>query len=493
MALRFDKASLSQPKIDHNGYLHADAAVTRVGVFPYRHPDGTLTRELRHPDDVFRPESLQTLQKRPVVDEHPANGRVDSTNTKHLSIGFAGEKVNHDDRFVRADVLITDQAAIDKVMDAQRPKRELSCGYLADVVQEDGVFNGERYDHRQTNIRYNHIALVWKGRAGGDVRLTLDAADAILDEDDERSDAGGEGSRGGHIVGHTKTGKPIYEQQNHPSHEKFSAGEHLEAMHAHERAARNLAYDFAHGSKFSEEQKNKLALHTRAALYHEVAHKQKSSKSDSEDTMTIKIKRNAITTRSFKLDGQEIVCDESSEQLVSGLLAHLDKAAEVIVSLEAKNDELQGKVDALEKSKTDAASPEKLEALARERADACGVAHYIGVDKYDALTIPEIRKAVVKKDAPDLDLAEKSEAYVAGRYDTIVDRIKGERKGLESLAALSQFASPAGRQAGGNGNGNGAGRQDGDDTELSPRERFIADTAEQHAKTNEEKRKLGYR
>jgi len=45
--------------------------------------------------------------------------------------------------------------------------------------------------------------------------------------------SGGEGSRGGKIVGHTSSGKPIYENANHPSHASFSRGDHDEAASAH--------------------------------------------------------------------------------------------------------------------------------------------------------------------------------------------------------------------------------------------------------------------
>lgn len=44
---------------------------------------------------------------------------------------------------------------------------------------------------------------------------------------------GGEGSRGGKIIGHTKSGKPIYESANHESHKDFTSDEHREADKMH--------------------------------------------------------------------------------------------------------------------------------------------------------------------------------------------------------------------------------------------------------------------
>lgn len=48
-----------------------------------------------------------------------------------------------------------------------------------------------------------------------------------------KKDAGGEGTRGGIIIGRTKTGKPIYGRHSHPAHGTFNKQEHREAAEAH--------------------------------------------------------------------------------------------------------------------------------------------------------------------------------------------------------------------------------------------------------------------
>jgi hypothetical protein len=74
----------------------------------------------------------------------------------------------------------------DGVKAVEGGKRELSCGYTLDLVREDGVYEDQPYDFRQTNIRYNHVAIVEHARAGGMARLNLDAADAVeIDQPDE--------------------------------------------------------------------------------------------------------------------------------------------------------------------------------------------------------------------------------------------------------------------------------------------------------------------
>lgn len=50
----------------------------------------------------------------------------------------------------------------------------------------------------------------------------------------------GEGSRGGKIIGHTTTGKPIYESHSHESHKNFSKQEHLDAAKFHKENKNNF-------------------------------------------------------------------------------------------------------------------------------------------------------------------------------------------------------------------------------------------------------------
>lgn len=45
--------------------------------------------------------------------------------------------------------------------------------------------------------------------------------------------SGGEGSKGGSIIGHTRSGKPIYAGANHAAHQGFNSQEHRDAMNHH--------------------------------------------------------------------------------------------------------------------------------------------------------------------------------------------------------------------------------------------------------------------
>jgi hypothetical protein len=173
---RFDKAVVKKAELTPEGYLKADAVVTRTGVFTYMNQDGTVRKELRHPDDVFMADSLDSMKMRPITDGHPEAKLVNSDNAKDLTVGYTGENVQADGQYLVTSLLVTNKDAVANVTSKKRT--ELSLGYTVDLKKEDGIYGGERYDFRQTNIRYNHLALVDRARAGNVARIHLDSADS---------------------------------------------------------------------------------------------------------------------------------------------------------------------------------------------------------------------------------------------------------------------------------------------------------------------------
>lgn len=173
LELRYDSASLSPLPKTAAGYLRVPGKLTRLGIFHYTQPDGTIRRELRRAEDVFNADSLDSLRLVPVTHGHPKNG-LDAKLAKVHARGAVGDIVSHDDMFVTATVGIYDQDLIDAI---ERGESELSCGYQCDLDMTPGEYAGEKYDAIQTNIRYNHLAVVPRGRAGPDVALKLDSAD----------------------------------------------------------------------------------------------------------------------------------------------------------------------------------------------------------------------------------------------------------------------------------------------------------------------------
>lgn len=108
---RFDSVVLGKPVLTPQGFLRVPANLTRVGVLKYRRQDGTIVRELRHPDEVFKADSLASLGAVPVTDKHPSE-MVSPRNVRTLAVGHVSESVRRDGRFVAADVIVEDEGAI---------------------------------------------------------------------------------------------------------------------------------------------------------------------------------------------------------------------------------------------------------------------------------------------------------------------------------------------------------------------------------------------
>jgi hypothetical protein len=176
--IRYDKGEVSDlVEVTEDGFIKGKAIVTRTGVFLYKNGDGSIRKELRHPDDVLQKDSLETMKLIPVVDGHPEEKLVTADNAKRLSVGYTGEFVDQEGQFIKANVVITDKDVINKITTKKR--NELSLGYTVDLEPESGVYDGEEYDFRQKNIRYNHLALVDIARAGPMARISLDGEDAM--------------------------------------------------------------------------------------------------------------------------------------------------------------------------------------------------------------------------------------------------------------------------------------------------------------------------
>lgn len=158
----------------HDGFLQGRACLTNVGVFPYPQPDGSTRMELRCPDEVFDPESLATLNGKPLTNDHPPEG-VKPETAKMLQVGSIASP-STDPYRVYGNVSVTDA---DAIRDVSSGKRALSCGYTCELDATPGVWMGVPYTHVQRKIRYNHVAIVDRGRAGDDAVLRSDGATSI--------------------------------------------------------------------------------------------------------------------------------------------------------------------------------------------------------------------------------------------------------------------------------------------------------------------------
>lgn len=182
------------------GFLKGRAIVTCCGVFTYKRADGTLQRELRLPEEVFAPATLESLKLKPVTLNHPTE-LVTPENADILQVGSLGDNPSStnqeynwegkatdwekltDGLNVAVDMIITKKDAIDAVING---KQGLSMGYTCDIemAEPGSTWCGVEYDYIQRNIKYNHCAIVDAGRAGDNAKIELrvDSADAVLED-----------------------------------------------------------------------------------------------------------------------------------------------------------------------------------------------------------------------------------------------------------------------------------------------------------------------
>ena len=181
------------------GFLTGRAIVTSIGVFTYKNADGTVLRELRLPEEVFAPESLETMKLKPLTNLHPKEW-VTPENQKELQVGSLGSDVTTTTQYRMGSGEITDGIHVaiditvnraDAIEDVLNGRRALSMGYTCEIEESSGVYMGVEYDCIQRKIRYNHCAIVDEARAGDNAMIHLDSADAILQKTVSNHNDGG--------------------------------------------------------------------------------------------------------------------------------------------------------------------------------------------------------------------------------------------------------------------------------------------------------------
>ncbi len=173
---RNDSVSLEKATFTPEGFLRDTPIIARTGILEYKNPDGSIRREYRPSEEVFKADSLASFKGKPIVMGHGA-GMISADNAKRVMIGTMLSDGIPDGENVRADLMIHDKNALDS------GRRALSVGYSVDEDWTPGEYNGIKYDLVQRNIKVNHLGLVNKGRAGELARLTLDGDQ--IDEDGE--------------------------------------------------------------------------------------------------------------------------------------------------------------------------------------------------------------------------------------------------------------------------------------------------------------------
>jgi len=160
-----------KPERTPEGFLIVPVVIAQKGVLDY--PE-FKTKELLG-DDIFSDDYLASCDGCPFVVNHPTdeNGQpidVNGDNFKKLIDGILyNPQVDKANGRVLGLVKIFNPAVCDAV--ERGDLRELSQGYNCKVIEQNGVYDGEKYTRVQSDVVMNHIALVEQGRAGDAVKI----------------------------------------------------------------------------------------------------------------------------------------------------------------------------------------------------------------------------------------------------------------------------------------------------------------------------------
>lgn len=178
---------------DLNGFITIKGnPISKEGVFEYSgaqigHSDANRIFKVYRPaEELADPDCIESFKLLPFINEHTMLGSEEHgfTPPERKGVeGMIGEDVYFDAPYLRGTLRIVSESLKNALASG---KVELSPGYRCVYEMTPGVFNGERYDAIQRQIRGNHLALVEEGRTGPDVavldKMTFTVDSAILKE-----------------------------------------------------------------------------------------------------------------------------------------------------------------------------------------------------------------------------------------------------------------------------------------------------------------------
>lgn len=166
-------------RVDDNGFMKNTIRVNKVGTMEYLGDElGAMKPEsveptdilniMIHPDTLFDPESVSSLEGMPVIAYVHEWADPEGNFPK---VGNVSGTPRQSGQFLECDIVVHDQRVIDAIQNGDLT--EVSSGYSALYEIQNGVYDGKPYDGSQRQIRYNHVCLLGsnEGRAGADVRI----------------------------------------------------------------------------------------------------------------------------------------------------------------------------------------------------------------------------------------------------------------------------------------------------------------------------------
>lgn len=364
------------------GFLKGRAIVTSIGVFTYKRKDGTIQRELRLPEEVFSPKTLDSMKLKPVTLNHPAE-LVTKDNAKELQVGSLGDNPSWTKEWEHRnweevtdgincaiDMIITRTDAVEAVLNG---KQALSMGYTCDLdmAEPGSTWCGVEYDFIQRNIRYNHCAIVDSARAGDNAKIELrvDSADAVLEDILTIKTDGGR------------------------------------------RMLKKINLD---GIDYEAEESVIKALNAEKARA-DKAEKEKEDACGEKKTMDKKV-----------ADMEKTVTE--LEKRISELEAERDSAKEKADSVEAE----------LAKVKADSADPKRLDEAVKAKMELLHNAGKANVEVKEDMSDMDIKKAIIASVFTKANFDGKDDVYIQARYDATIEMLS-ERNDDKNRAFTSDL------------------------------------------------------
>lgn len=387
---RLDSIKVDETYYTNEGFLIDHPIVTTVGIFEYMNPDGSIRRELRLPEEVFAPESLESYKGKPIIVTHRA-GRVTTDNVEKETIGTMLTEAVKDGENVRVEIVIHNTDALKTGL------RELSLGYDLDLDETPGEWNGQPYDAIQRNIRVNHLALVSAARAGEQARLNIDEKENL-------------------------TGGPEMEQNKTDS---GLSPEELEEAIADFIAKKNAATTSTDGDTATGD--------TTPAPDGEVTTVKPEEQANEEDVVQSvkerRDRRDAETASNSKETALETITQQDAD---------IDALLKLIEQLRAKSDFAEANADGDggcgtvqkdgDESKSQSLNLDSaaVDRLIASKIDVIRIADKLHLDGVDAMSVKDGKKAVIKSVYPDMRLDGKTDDYIDALFDLTKQKIKSD-------------------------------------------------------------------
>lgn len=389
---RYDSIPLGETYFTPEGYLIDHPILTRVGIFEYKNPDGSIRRELRLPEEVFAPESLASYKGKPVILTHEA-GMIDSDNVQQEQIGTILSDGTQDGDNVRAQIIIHDARKLDYGL------RELSLGYSLDLEEAPGEWQGQPYDAIQRNIRVNHLALVEKARAGDSARLNIDGEDT-------------QAEKGGNTMSKRKDG--LTPEEIAQLVEEYK-------KRKEQRMLNNQSTADAEGEEDTPENQDE-GEETAADPVQEV--KENRDRRDAAGDCETMDEANGM-----------IAQQDSDIQKLLDFIAQLqakidfDEASSEETNTDEEGDP-QPEAAPAEEKKEESLNMDSIDAIVSQKIELIRLGDKLHMDGIETMKPMDAKKAIIKKVNPNIRLDGKDKAYIDAMYDITKESI-GRRKGVD--------------------------------------------------------------